>query len=239
MHKYLYTIRLDHANPESWERWMLRTVTPGDYEDCCAIVDRVWRFTSHFKPAQLAACFLDVYTLGSLAHSNFAAVLEEEHTVRGFLFGTRLHGKPVKTRFSGLLGGLTAFAELMLIRNVSVAQKFSIIAMINTHERNRLQAEAQRKYEVNLFAVDPACQGKGYGKILMNSYLDACRNDGIDSVTLDTDEDSNFRFYEHLGFFRSAEYYSPVQEMYSGTNGTSYVYKKDLSRDEHSSFSHE
>ncbi|MBN2440806.1 MAG: GNAT family N-acetyltransferase [Spirochaetales bacterium] len=83
------------------------------------------------------------------------------------------------------------------------------------HETNRLKAEPNRKYEVTLFAVLPSMQGKGLGKELMNTFINKCIHDGVKRITLDTDEECNYQFYEHFGYHKIAEFYSPIEELYS------------------------
>ncbi len=53
-------------------------------------------------------------------------------------------------------------------------------------------------------SVDPNCQGKGYGRILMGAAEDQARALGLTSVMLYTNEKmtENIRFYEKLGYER-------------------------------------
>ncbi len=57
------------------------------------------------------------------------------------------------------------------------------MARVNKHEVNRLRAEMHRDNEVQLFAVSPASQGKGYGKALMEAYIRECKRLNVKRVT--------------------------------------------------------
>ena len=204
---------------------MIRELRQEDIYDCITIVDAVWRFKEIFQPIELAELFLDIYTMGSLAGSNYGIVAEENGRVIGFLFGKSSTGKLYQTKYSGIRGQIRLLIDLFRITNVTLKRKLGYIGKINTHEINRRKAEPKREYEVNLFAVFPDLQGKGVGKDLMNSYINRCKKDGVNRITLDTDEECNYKFYEHFGYKKIAEFYSPIQEMYSQKSGTSYVYE--------------
>ncbi len=207
---------------------MIREYCSSDYSRCREIVDEVWRFSDVFKPEQLADLFLDVYTGGSLAASNYALVIEDAGSVQGFLFGKCGSGRTIRTRYSGLRGNLRFLWQLVTIKGLTWKTRTEYMARVNEHEVNRLRAEMHRDNEVQLFAVSPASQGKGYGKALMEAYIQECKRMNVKRVTLDTDTESNYVFYEHFGFKRIAEFYSPIQELYSGTDGSSFVYELNL-----------
>ncbi len=205
---------------------MIRYYTVGDFSRCNGIVNEVWRFTEKFKPIKLSNLFLDVYTAGSLGGSNYAIVVEDDGYVQGFLFGTcGGDAKLIKTRYSGLSGGLVFLSKLLCMRGVTWKMKRSYIAMMKEHEVNRLAVEKHREHEVHLFAVSPNAQGKGYGKALMEAFIGECVKNQVRRVTLDTDKECNFRFYEHFGYKRIAQFYSPLQKMYTGNDGSSFVYE--------------
>jgi GNAT superfamily N-acetyltransferase len=207
---------------------VIRIFLDTDLQDCKNIVNKVWKFTNVFQSREQAELALDSYTGGSLAESNYATVIEENGKIVGFLFGKYGVRKPLKTKYSGLYGRLSLLARLLFIGKVSLAEKFQYLRLINVHETNRHKAKANRDNEVNLFAVDPNTQGKGYGKVLMEAFIQRCKDEKVQSVTLDTDKECNFRFYEHFGYKKVAEFYSPIQEKYTGTDGTSFVYELSL-----------
>jgi GNAT superfamily N-acetyltransferase len=56
--------------------------------------------------------------------------------------------------------------------------------------------------EVNNLVVDPAAQGQGLGRLLMNFAEETARNQGFGALTLYTNEKmvENLTLYPHLGF---------------------------------------
>mgnify|MGYP001032778548 CR=1 FL=1 len=67
-----------------------------------------------------------------------------------------------------------------------------------------LYAAYRRHYqpdgEINFFAVDPQAQGKGSGTFLLNALKSEVAGKAL---YLYTDDNCNYRFYEHRGFQRS------------------------------------
>lgn len=204
---------------------MIREHTNKDFIRCVEIINTVWDFDSKFSPSQLSDLFKNVYVGGSLSASNYAIVVEENDIVQGFLFGKCGNENLIRNKYSGFFGQLKILYQLLFLNGISLKRKFYYLKIIGEHEKNRRIIEPSRENEVNLFAVDPNTQGKGYGKILMNYFIEICRKHNINRITLDTDKECNYGFYDHFGFKIKGEFYSPLQKEYSGKSGDSYVYE--------------
>lgn len=204
---------------------MIRKFEKSDLDKCVEIVNDVWDFDSRFIPAQLSELFKRAYIGGSFSASNFAIVIEEDRIVKGFLFGKCGSRNLFKGEYGGIKGGLRFLLQLLFLKGVSLKKKLYYINILREHEKNRRKVEPTRENEVNLFAVTPKTQGKGYGKLLMNAFIDYSKNLNVNRVTLDTDKECNYGFYEHFGFKVKGEFYSPLQKEYSGKSGDSYVYE--------------
>ena len=204
---------------------MLRDFNFNDFSSCVEIVNKVWDFDSRFHPAQLSELFKRVYVGSSLSASNYAVVVEEDLIVKGFLFGNCGKTNLFKNEYSGLSGSRRLLIELLFLKGVKLKKKLYYLDIIGEHEKNRRKIEPSRENEVNLFAVDPNTQGKGYGKTLMNSFIEFCKKQNVKRITLDTDKECNYGFYDHFGFKVKGEFYSPLQKEYSGKSGDSYIYE--------------
>ncbi len=204
---------------------MIRNYESSDFTSCVEIVNKVWDFDTRFKPSQLANLFKKVYVGGSLSGSNYAYIIEDNHRVKGFLFGKLGDKKLIKTPCSGVLGQIQFLFSLLFMTGVTFKRKLNYLRIIGEHDQNRRTIEPSRDDEVNLFAVDPDAQGKGYGKILMNQFIETGRKLKRERITLETDKECNYKFYDYLGFKIKGEFYSPLQKEYSGKSGESYVYE--------------
>ena len=70
----------------------------------------------------------------------------------------------------------------------------------------------------NLFVL-PEYIGKGYGKLLMNDFLEKMKHQKIDRITLDAEPNAE-KFYQKLGFTKIGEFetsiknrFMPIMEM--------------------------
>lgn len=207
---------------------MLRTYTDRDFAACVALVNTVWNFDARFKPPALSALFKEMYVGVSLAASNFYQVVEEDGRVVGFLFAKGGAGSLYHNAYSGLTGIARFFYRLLTLRGAPMRRKVYYAGIIVQHEWNRRAVEATRANEAHLMAVDPSAQGKGYGRLLMDAYIAHCRAAQIGRITLETDRESNYGFFEHYGFTVKGEFYSPLQHAYTGTSGQSFVYELKL-----------
>jgi GNAT superfamily N-acetyltransferase len=207
---------------------MIRDFNIDDMPHCQSLVNKVWDFDGKFKPAQVATLFKKVYTTGSLAESNFHIVIEAEQRVKGFLFGKCGNKNLYRTEYSGVIGSFRILLHILLLKGLPFQKKFFFIKTLFQHQINRAQVEPSRENEVNLFAVDPDSQGKGYGKQLMQAYIDFCKQQNVKRVTLETDKECNYGFYDHFGFTVKGEFYSPLQKTYSGNSGDCFIYELEL-----------
>ncbi|MGD8782059.1 MAG: GNAT family N-acetyltransferase [Ignavibacteria bacterium] len=207
---------------------MIREYSQTDFERCKGIINLVWEFDSRFSPNQLSELFKNIYVGNSLSESNFTKVIEENGIVQGFIFGKSGNRNLYKTEYSGFLGRLKVSYDLCTVKGISLKRKMNYIKMINEHEVNRRRIEPNRENEVNLFAVNPNTQGKGFGKLLMNSFIDFCKEKNVTRITLETDKECNTGFYDYFGFKVKGEFYSPLLKEYSGKSGMSFIYELDL-----------
>jgi GNAT superfamily N-acetyltransferase len=204
---------------------MIRDYQPTDFNACVELVNKVWDFDTKFKPDNLAKLFKKTYTEGSLGESNFYIVVEEKNQVKGFLFGKCGNKNLYKNKYGGVRGGVQTLFQLLNLKGLNLKKKIFYIKIMFAHQIARNKVEPSRENEVNLFAVDPDAQGKGYGKMLMNAYIEFCKQNIAKRVTLETDKECNMGFYDHFGFKVKGEFYSPMQKEYSGKSGDCYIYE--------------
>ena len=207
---------------------MNRKYKNNDYSACNKIINSIWDFDNRFKPQNLSELFKKIYVLSSLSASNFTIIIEEDEDIKGFLFGNCGNKNLFKNKYSGISGKISILINLLFLKGVSLKKKLHYIHSIGIHEQNRSAIEPSRENEVNLFAVKPDCQGKGYGKILLNEFINYCKTAKIKRITLETDRECNYKFYEHLGFKLKGEFYSPLQKEYTGVSGDSFVFELKL-----------
>lgn len=206
---------------------MIREYVPQDFEACVKIINEVWDFDGKFKPARLSTLFKIFYTSSSLTASNFTFVVEENGVVKGFLFGESGRHNHALAELTEVFGYWIFALKLLLLWGVKLKKKIHYLTIFLEHEKNRNHIKP-RKDEVNLFAVSPSAQGKGYGRALMNRFVDFCEARHTHRITLETNEECNYGFYRHFGFNKIGEFNSPLLKEYSSKSGLTYVYELEI-----------
>ena len=204
---------------------MIRDYQKSDFATCSDLTNIVWDFDSHISSLALSELFQWMYTAGSLSNSNFCKVLELNGKVKGLLFGKIENMQTGQLRLSTFWLQLKLIVKLILMKEIPFKTKLSLFKMVHVHEVNRSKLESREISEVHLFIVDPEYQGMGWGKMLMNEFITACKKRNIKRFVLETDEESNYGFYEHFGFTRKGEFYSPLLYEYAGNSDVTYVYE--------------
>lgn len=207
---------------------MFRTYRDTDLNDCINLVNQVWRFDKHIQPTALSALFQSVYVTTSLNESNYRLVIEEAGRVRGFLFGFIKNQSPPFQSLKTYFQPLVFLRNLLRVKGVSLQKKWDYIHQFRIHEQNRLKVEPEISSEVKLFIVDPDRQGRGWGKDLLWGFIQACQENHENRIILETDQSSNYRFYERNGFTRINSFFSPMQKTFSGQSGETYLYEMRL-----------
>lgn len=207
---------------------VMREYRPGDLDRCVAIVGEVWDFDEHLRAQALADFVKWLYTAGTLAESRYARVIESGGEVQALLFGRAGTGDPYRNEYSGVIGRVRTLGRFLALPGVGFASKLGWLRAIAVHQITRRRIEPVGEGEVTLFAAALAAQGKGHGRRLMDGYVDHCRRLGIERLTVETDVDSNYGFYDHYGFTRIGEFNSPMNQRFSGGSGRSFVCELNL-----------
>lgn len=120
---------------------------------------------------------------------------------------------PVGLLFGTIYGDLGALSKLKLpLMHATVNAKVLLGLYGKTPDRlawitggiatekdiKRSRAEADGK--IGLFVIDPACQGKGIGKELMQRFVDHAICRGASRISVDSLEFEGWRFYVRFGF---------------------------------------
>ncbi|WP_420348211.1 GNAT family N-acetyltransferase [Pelagibius sp.] len=205
----------------------LRSFRFTDLPKCYEIVALSFGVSERVSPHILANFLAKLYVESSVIESSKAFGLEVDGEVVGFLFG-RLPDEPLfQGRYSGFFGKLTMVGELLFLKGVSLVSKWTWLKNVIEHDRRSPDLGA--KCEVTLFAISPAAQGLGGGRILLEAFIDHCVTNDQSDLYLETDTSSNFRFYKHLGFKHIDSFNSPIAAAFSGGSGETFVYRKALS----------
>ncbi len=207
---------------------LMREYRTADLDRCVAIVNEVWDFDTNIGPPALADFVKRFYVAGTLAESRHARVIDTGGEVQALLFGWAGTDNRYRNEYSGIAGRLRTLTRLLTLPKVRFVTKLDWLRAITAHQVARQRIEPIGDGEVTLFAAALTSQGKGYGRRLMDAYVDHCRQLGIEWLTVETDVESNYGFYDHYGFTMIGEFTSPMNQKFSGGSGRSFVYELNL-----------
>ncbi|MEM2891584.1 MAG: GNAT family N-acetyltransferase [Thermoplasmata archaeon] len=203
----------------------IRRCAASDLRACAELAAQAWpsRTSSMSWNDQVAG--MEGYMMSTLAASTWAEVLEESGRVVGFLYGRiDKHWKagmrlmPKRSRFSAV----SAFIASRRERPLWFLRMMWHMAMTELKlYLNRPHSDA----EITMLIVDAAHRGKGYGRLLVERFIDVAKAGGASAVTVYTDDQSsNWRFYERIGFTRAAEFFDNVASFWVGRPAKGIIY---------------
>lgn len=165
------------------------------------IIRKTWHYDDFCSP-KTARKLAKIFLSSCLTNQTFSRVAIHDKTPVGILLGnySAIHRCPLHYR----LKQITSIASLLLSKEGrKTAKIFQEVSSVD----QELLKEANLSYpaELALFAVDPACRGKGIGKALFESFLEYLREHHVSSFYLYTDTSCNYGFYEHQGMKRRGE----------------------------------
>lgn len=195
-----------------------------DYPDCQALVDKAWGFEKHFHPYDLAALGKYLYTMGSVAMSNYRVVAEHDGKVVGFIFGYNEKLPLPKHELRKLSSRLAILKRILFMKGLTFREKLDFLNSMGTHEKNRTVLLKRGKSEIVLFVVHPTFQGQGIGKKLFEGFRFFCEKAKVKSIIVETNKLGAASFYERIGFMRIGDFDSPLHN-YVTKNGQACLYE--------------
>ncbi|MCG8481833.1 MAG: GNAT family N-acetyltransferase [Clostridia bacterium] len=175
------------------------------FYQCARLMDGTWDFLKYFKGIKDKDIVYGAFFEGSLISSTYTDIIvDKNENVLGYLIGSSRKQVTfwrksiqilVETKFY-----LKQFKYLLLgkygDKKTAFEQFKSMMALTNCLERDKKLFDG----EVNLFFISPLLRGQGYGKKLMDRFVEYCQLNKINKIFLWTDRGCNFKFYEHYGF---------------------------------------
>ena len=187
-----------------------REYRDNDYSDCEILVGNAWGFENHFRPHELAILGKYLYTMGSVAMSNYRVVAEHDGEVVGFLFGYNERIPLPKHDLRKLSSRLAILKRLLFMTGMALRDKLHFLSAIGTHEKNKSALLKRRKSEIALFVVRATFQGQGIGRKLFEGFRLFCEKSKAESIIVETNRIGAASFYERVGFSLKGDFDSPL-----------------------------
>lgn len=203
----------------------VRRYVASDLRACAELAAQAWPSKTFSMSWNDQVAGMEGYMMSTLAASTWAEVLEESGRVVGFLYGridkhwktgTRL--MPKRSSFPAVF----AFTAARRERPLWFLRMMWHIAMTELKlYLNRPRSDA----EITMLIVDAAHRRKGYGRRLVERFIDVARAAGASTIMVYTDDQSsNWGFYERLGFARTAEFFDNMASFWVGRPAKGIIY---------------
>src|SRR5687768_2688290 len=111
--------------------------------------------------------------------------------------GASIWLKPCETEITPERAIEGGFAELPAVMGEDAFNRF--FTAFNFAEEYHKRDASEPHWYTMVLGVDPAFQGQGYGRLLLETVMDRARADGT-PVYLETAQPKNVSFYEKMGF---------------------------------------
>jgi len=170
----------------------------------------------------------EIYVKLSLLEINWTELACDSDKIVGFLFGSINKHYRVSEYLKSFVFRFGLFAKMLFrgFGKIEESHKFlySLIISEMKYLTNRLSSDA----EVEMFIVDSEYRRKGIGKKLMNSFVEAAKNADIKVITVYSETNSIWQFYEKYGFRKVATFYDNFLSYLNGKNISSILYALNL-----------
>jgi len=195
-----------------------------DYSECETLVDNAWGFERNFHPRELAVLGKYLYTMGSVAMSNYRMVAEHENETIGFIFGYNERIPLPKHELQKFSSKLAIMKRLLFMKAMRFREKLDFLNSMGAHEKNRTTLLKRGKSEIVLFVVHPAFQSRGIGKKLFEGFRSFCEKSKVESIIVETNRLGAASFYEQIEFKLKGDFDSPLHN-YVTKNGQACLYE--------------
>ncbi|MCY6371480.1 GNAT family N-acetyltransferase [Clostridium ganghwense] len=179
---------------------------------CSELVKTTWKLDEGFENLKNVDLIYKYYLLTCVNYSeHLDIIVDEKDNVKGLLFGSiedASYMQIIKYKLKSLKLKLWALYHLALGNFGDRKTAVEIKEELNTVDGlGELYAD-EFDSEINLFIVSPELRGKGYGRKLMDRYVEFCKENEIDNAFLWTDIGCSFSFYEKYGFKLYKKYHN-------------------------------
>jgi predicted GNAT family N-acyltransferase len=179
-------------------------------ESCAKLVSKTWSFDNELVNASRPHHLFYYYIRNCVDNSIYTDLIIDEETERvlGILFGSDENHTTCKPPIKNFVNLLILYTHIILghlgKRSVAIECIKDMLNVEKSIENYCNKFDGQ----LNLCVVSKELQGLGYGRKLIDRYIEFCKNEReMENIFLWTDINCNHGFYEHYGFRPFKQFY--------------------------------
>ncbi|CAF3224549.1 unnamed protein product [Rotaria socialis] len=179
-------------------------------KSCAKLVGETWPLDEKLVNASRSRHLYYYYIRNCIYNSVYSDLIidQETDTVLGILFASDESRTSCKAFVKNVNN------RLILLKHIIFGHLGKRFVALNSVKDMLNIEKSIEKYcgkfssQLNLFVLSKQLQRQGYGRQLMDRYIQFCKNEGqIENIFLWTDINCNYRFYEYCGFRTYKQFY--------------------------------
>jgi len=182
-------------------------------KSCMELIKTTWQLDEYLETPRQPSHIYRYYLERCVIWSDYLELLvDEQDNVQGILFGAVTDiGYQKKHLKQWLLN--TSVLWHILIGDLGVRKSaISVYRGINWEDKTGEKDSDDFDGVINLFILSPSMRGQGYGRILMNRFIENCHKYDVENIFLWTTTKCTFQFYEHYGFSEHTRFPIEISE---------------------------
>ncbi len=201
------------------EKVYFRQYTEKDLAACSRFAADAWPAISRIVSQKDVDTFMNAYVKLGYCPSTWREVACISGEVVGFLFGRIDKDVSTGKRLYILFSSLNLFLKILLGRYGKIERPFTVLEKFLATESKVKECIPRVDGAIEFFVVDSKYRGMGIGRTLVDRFLCTAKEKDVKTISVYTDQLSNWKFYEIYGFQRICSFHDDLN---------SYIVQKDV-----------
>jgi GNAT superfamily N-acetyltransferase len=183
---------------------------PRYMKSCSKLVSDTWSFSDELVNASQSRHLYYYFIRNCVDNSIYNDLIIDEETghVLGILFGSDENHTPWKLYLKNMKNSLILYKHIILGRLGKRSNAFRCASNMSYVDKSIEKFCDRFDGQLNLCVLNKEIQGLGYGRQLIDRYIQFCINEReMENIFLWTDIGCNYGFYERCGFRLYKQFY--------------------------------
>ncbi|CAF1235663.1 unnamed protein product [Didymodactylos carnosus] len=180
-------------------------------KSCAQLVQEIWPLEDDLVHASQPHHLFYYYVRNCVDNSTYTDLIvdeENDERILGILVGDHESHRSCRSMIKNFRNCVILYKHILCSHLGKRFVALEVVDEMSTISK-RIEDECEEfDSEINLLVLSKDLQGKGYGRLLMERYIEFCKNDkNIKSIFVWSDISCNYKFYEHYGFRLYKQFY--------------------------------
>ncbi|MCG2821465.1 MAG: GNAT family N-acetyltransferase [Candidatus Atribacteria bacterium] len=197
-----------------------------DISKCSELVVDAWPIVNALGTKEDVNKFISIFIELTLLSSTWREVVCVSDNIIGLLFG-RINSD-YRNKFKAFFSILSIGMKIILWKYKGVSKRLTLLRKIISTEIKVMLNSPKSDGEVTFFIVDSKYRGKGIGRMSMDRFIDTAKKKNAKMISVYTEQESNWRFYENYGFRKYRTFYDDMTSFFRKEDINGFIYTINL-----------